>query len=86
MDVMTFNGSYSFDYSTQRALPYDLRFEDLKPEELLFIYQADGQEEEHYSVYGFNLVLKRDFQPFIFRVYLPTALLVVTSWISFTVR
>jgi len=84
-DVMKFDGSYVFDPSKQRRLAYRLNFTDLTEEERVQVYKAEGQEHEYYSLYGFKIKLMRDLQPFILRVYLPTALLVVTSWISFAV-
>ena len=40
---------------------------------------------ESYSIYGFDIQLERHFQPHFMRTYLPTGLLVCTSWLSFLV-
>lgn len=40
---------------------------------------------EVYSVYGFYLHLERHFLPHLMRTYLPTGLIVVTSWASFLI-
>ena len=37
----------------------------------------------NYSVYGFQIKLSRSLGPFILSVYLPSAMFVMMSWVSF---
>jgi glycerol uptake facilitator-like aquaporin len=37
----------------------------------------------NYSVYGFQINLSRSLGPFILSVYLPSAMFVMMSWVSF---
>ena len=39
----------------------------------------------NYSVYGFEIKLTRSLGPFILSVYLPSAMFVMMSWVSFFV-
>ena len=39
----------------------------------------------NYSAYGFEILLSRSLGPFILSVYLPSAMFVMMSWVSFFV-
>ena len=39
----------------------------------------------NYSVYGFEIKLTRSIGPFILSVYLPSAMFVTMSWVSFVI-
>ena len=47
--------------------------------ELKYIYPGN------YSAYGFEILLSRSLGPFILSVYLPSAMFVMMSWVSFFV-
>ena len=46
---------------------------------LFLFYQGN------YSAYGFEILLSRSLGPFILSVYLPSAMFVMMSWVSFFV-
>ena len=39
----------------------------------------------NYSAYGFEIIISRSLGPFILSVYLPSAMFVMMSWVSFFV-
>ncbi len=84
-DSVRFSGSFSYDPEEQRLLPYGFDVGDLPDGDEVAYYRAGTDDEERYSVYGVQLRMRREFQPFLVRFYIPSAVFVVVSWISFTV-
>ena len=64
----------------QRGLQYDIRIMDLHPEDHTF--ETNGRV---WARCGFNIKLKRQITRILFDVYLTAILLVIASWVSFTV-
>ncbi|TRY69251.1 hypothetical protein TCAL_16528 [Tigriopus californicus] len=84
-DLVIFSGTIKYANEKQRFLKYHVKVKDMPQSEKQYLYQVGEQSPESYSTYGFDLVLIRDQQAHLMRTYLPTGVLVVTSWISFLV-
>ncbi|XP_040575478.1 glycine receptor subunit alpha-2-like [Lepeophtheirus salmonis] len=67
--------------SQQTTLDYQVNFQDLRPDETHYL--ALGM---NYSVAGFQIILTRKVSFYIVTYYLPSALFVLVSWISFLVN
>ena len=55
MDDVTFNGTYSYEASKQKVLPYKTELSQLPQGERISYYRQGQQDEEIYSVYGFKV-------------------------------
>ncbi|XP_023326380.1 glycine receptor subunit alpha-3 [Eurytemora carolleeae] len=75
---MVLRGKFSYDKTNQRALSFNVDLMDLPPERTLF-----AGASSNYSMYGFEINLSRSLGPFILSVYLPSAMFVMMSWVSF---
>ena len=60
-------------------IPIGINEKKLYSHNLLLFYQGN------YSAYGFEILLSRSLGPFILSVYLPSAMFVMMSWVSFFV-
>ncbi len=58
----------------------DLQLNDLRPYQAMASYPSGN-----WSLAGFNVVLKRFTSPYIMKYYLPCAIMVCVSWISFLI-
>ncbi|XP_023328635.1 glycine receptor subunit beta-type 4 [Eurytemora carolleeae] len=73
-------GSISYNTEFQRPLQYKLELRHL-PDNYTFMVMEDAM----YSVQGFEVRLDRRLAPMLTRMYIPTQLLVFTSWLAFFV-
>ncbi|XP_059087344.1 glycine receptor subunit alpha-4-like isoform X2 [Tigriopus californicus] len=77
---MTLDGQFSYDNSNQRALPFNVLIKEISGP--LRTYRGSNS---NYSVYGLEIHLSRCVSPYLLNVYLPTAIFVVMSWVSFLI-
>merc|ERR1719317_1424982 len=77
---MKLSGRYSYYRENQRTLPFNIDIKDLPPHKRVFVGSSSN-----YSAYGFEILLSRSLGPFILSVYLPSAMFVMMSWVSFFV-
>jgi len=63
-----------------RNLQHEVTFHDLR-----FDKSTVALRTGIYSACGFEVVLKRKYEPFLFEVYIPCMLFVIVSWISFII-
>jgi len=77
---MNLSGRYSYHRENQRTLPFNVDIKDLPPHKRVFVGSSSN-----YSAYGFEILLSRSLGPFILSVYLPSAMFVMMSWVSFFV-
>jgi len=75
---MVLRGKFSYDKKNQRTLPFNVEISDLPENKKTF-----SGSSSNYSVYGFQIKLSRSLGPFILSVYLPSAMFVMMSWVSF---
>ena len=78
-ESVRFSGSVTYDGTEQRILPYSFEVFSLPPGEEMAYYREGTEDEEAYSVYGFQLRMSREFQPFLLRFYVPSAVFVLVS-------
>jgi len=77
---MKLDGVFYYDSESQRALPFSVDIRELSEENKVFIGSTSN-----YSVYGMEIRLSRTVSPYLLNVYLPTAIFVVMSWVSFLI-
>merc|ERR1719350_972730 len=77
---MSLSGKWTYRKENQRTLPFNVEIQALPPEKRLVIGSSSN-----YSAYGFEILLSRSLGPFILSVYLPSAMFVMMSWVSFFV-
>ncbi|XP_040564391.1 gamma-aminobutyric acid receptor subunit pi [Lepeophtheirus salmonis] len=77
---MKLSGSFSYDDANQRALPFKVHIQSLPKDQ--FVFRGSSS---NYSVYGLQIRLTRCVSPYLLNVYLPTAVFVVMSWVSFLI-
>lgn len=82
---MEFSGSVYYNASKQRFLQYDFQVVGIPENERLAYYRQGEPDEEIYSVFGIKVRMQRVFQPYLLRSYLPSAIFVVVSWVSFMI-
>jgi len=72
-----------FDGKSENSIPLDfaIKIRELTPKDSILIFEGAG----NFSLAGFEMVLDRHVSTFIFTYYLPSALFVVVSWISFLI-
>merc|ERR1719460_2132230 len=71
-------GYFTYDKKNQRTLPFNVDILDLPMEKRIHMGSSSN-----YSVYGFQIKLSRSLGPFLLSVYLPSAMFVMMSWVSF---
>ena len=59
-----FTGSWTFDGKYQRITPYEIVMRELSEEDMISYYRQGTEDEEMYSVYGFEVCLKNNGQFF----------------------
>lgn len=64
----------------KKAFQYEVKFGDLDRNNSI-----SENTKRRYSVTGFKMKLRRSLTPFLINVYLPTALLVMVSFIGFLI-
>lgn len=77
---MTLDGKFNYEKENQRTLPFNVDIQPL-PENKRMVLGSSS----NYSAYGFEVLLSRSLGPFILSVYLPSAMFVMMSWVSFFV-
>jgi len=77
---MMLGGSFTYDSENQRALPFTVKIKELSDAMKVF-----AGSSSNYSVYGLEIRLARCVSPYLLNVYLPTAIFVVMSWVSFLI-
>merc|ERR1719474_1372983 len=77
---MNLTGKFSYQKENQRTLPFNVDIQPL-PEHRRIVRGSSS----NYSAYGFEILLSRSLGPFILSVYLPSAMFVMMSWVSFFV-
>lgn len=77
---MMLRGKFSYNRDNQRALPFNVHIKKLPRELTTF-----AGSSSNYSVYGMEIKLSRCVSPYLLNVYLPTAIFVVMSWVSFLI-
>merc|ERR1719192_1055451 len=75
---MILRGTFFYEKENQRTLPFNVDISDLPQYKRVF-----RGSSSNYSVYGFEIKLTRSIGPFILSVYLPSAMFVTMSWVSF---
>ena len=97
---MRLDGKFSYKKENQRTLSFNVDIQKLpkrktvfagsssKPKLWLFPWREFFLKSGcpgNYSVYGFEIRLSRSLGPFILSIYLPSAMFVMMSWVSFFV-
>eukprot|EP00090_Calanus_glacialis_P009961 TRINITY_DN18345_c0_g1_i1.p1 TRINITY_DN18345_c0_g1~~TRINITY_DN18345_c0_g1_i1.p1 ORF type:complete len:466 (-),score=107.54 TRINITY_DN18345_c0_g1_i1:448-1845(-) len=77
---MTLAGKFSYQKENQRTLSFNVEINKLPKYKTVFTGSSSN-----YSVYGFEIRLSRSLGPFILSIYLPSAMFVMMSWVSFFV-
>jgi len=77
---MVLGGQFHYERQNQRTLPFNVDIQPL-PENKRVVLGSSS----NYSAYGFEVLLSRSLGPFILSVYLPSAMFVMMSWVSFFV-
>jgi len=77
---MLLKGRFSYEKENQRTLPFNVDILALPEYKTVFTGSSSN-----YSVYGFEIKLTRSIGPFILSVYLPSAMFVTMSWVSFVI-
>ena len=80
-DVVDCNATYSYEKRKQRHLQYTVKIVDLPPDHRP--YEIFGQQ---WATCGFQMVFERSKTQIFCQVYLPCALLVIVSMVSFVVN
>ena len=89
-----YNGHFSYNKPNQRALQYDVKEVSALPfEDTLFYYQLYYHTKNGgldfktltYSTFAVRITFARLLQPHIICTYLPSFLLVVSSWLGFLI-
>ncbi len=85
-EELIYDGDYYKTEGFQKPLSFAFKVVDLDPEErIVEAMDANGNVVALYSVAGFKMKMKRSFLGKIYINYLPAALAVFVSWISFTI-
>merc|ERR1719474_2248757 len=77
---MNLTGKFYYNKANQRVLAFHTDIQKLPKHKTVF-----KGSSSNYSVYGFEILLSRSLGPFILSVYLPSAMFVMMSWVSFYV-
>jgi len=77
---MVLKGRFNYEKQNQRTLAFNVIIRDLPD-----IKRVVVGSSSNYSAYGFEILLSRSLGPFILSVYLPSAMFVMMSWVSFFV-
>jgi len=77
---MNLAGKFSYKKENQRTLSFNVDILKLPTYKTVF----EGASS-NYSAYGFEIRLSRSLGPFILSIYLPSAMFVMMSWVSFFV-
>jgi len=77
---MNLAGKFSYQKENQRTLSFNVDIQKLPEYKTVFTGSSSN-----YSVYGFEIRLTRSLGPFILSIYLPSAMFVMMSWVSFFV-
>ena len=64
----------------EKAFQYEVEFQDLDRNS-----SVSENTELRYSITGFKMELRRSLKPFVINIYMPTALLVMVSFIGFLI-
>merc|ERR1719410_1108285 len=80
MEHLVLDGRFNYEKENQRTLPFNVEIEPLPMEKRMVVGSSSN-----YSAYGFEILLSRSLGPFILSVYLPSAMFVMMSWVSFFV-
>lgn len=79
-DHLRLDGSFYYEKENQRTLPFNVDIQPLPAEKRMVLGSSSN-----YSAYGFQILLSRSLGPYILSVYLPSAMFVMMSWVSFFV-
>jgi len=77
---MKLDGKFTYRRENQRTLSFNVDIRKLPKHKTVF-----AGSSSNYSVYGFEIRLSRSLGPFILSIYLPSAMFVMMSWVSFFV-
>lgn len=77
---MKLDGKFSYLKENQRTLSFNVDIVKLPKHKTVF-----AGSSSNYSVYGFEIRLSRSLGSFILSIYLPSAMFVMMSWVSFFV-
>jgi len=77
---MSLSGKWTYRKENQRTLAFNVAIQDLPIQKTVF-----SGSSSNYSAYGFEMHLSRSLGPFILSIYLPSAMFVTMSWVSFFV-
>jgi len=80
-ETVTCQASFIYDQDRQRSLQHFLKIEDL-PDCFHTVNIPSGV----YSACGFQVKLQRKQMQYVVQVYLPSAMFVIVSWVSFLVK
>lgn len=75
---MLLKGTFDYQKKNQRTLPFDVEIVELPTDRTMF-----SGSSSNYSAYGFDIRVSRSIGPFILSIYLPSAMFVTMSWLSF---
>merc|ERR1719350_295926 len=77
---MSLSGKWMYRKENQRTLAFNVDIVRLPRHKTVFTGSSSN-----YSVYGFEVRISRSLGPYILSVYLPSAMFVMMSWVSFFV-
>jgi len=77
---LALGGEFVYERENQRTLPFNVDIQPLPHHKTVVVGSSSN-----YSAYGFEVLLSRSLGPFILSVYLPSAMFVMMSWVSFFV-
>merc|ERR1719312_2493380 len=80
-EVVKCNAHFIYDENRQRSLQHLIQIEEL-PNRFKTVRLPSGV----YSAAGFQVKLQRKQMQFVVQVYLPSAMFVIVSWVSFLVK
>lgn len=80
-EVVRCNSHFIYDEARQRSLQHVIQIEQLPPH-FHTVHLPSGV----YSACGFQVKLQRKQMQFVVQVYLPSAMFVIVSWVSFLVK
>jgi len=80
-EVVKCNAHFIYDENRQRSLQHLIQIEQL-PSHFKTVHLPSGV----YSAAGFQVKLQRKQMQFVVQVYLPSAMFVIVSWVSFLVK
>ena len=80
-DTVNCTSEYEYERQRQRSLQYLIDVDDLSAK-----HRSYSVDDRHFTTCGVNILLNRTKVQILFQVYVPTTLLAIVSWVSFTIK